>query len=258
MENFPPVTIEFLLSSNAFALYSLARMKMHYPIPKVPTVERTAFLLEACRGKRVLHLGCTDWPMTKERFAAHELLHQALLKQGCEVVGLDMDAEGVEFFNAHGLGPCILGNVETVSLSDMGIPPFELILAGEIIEHLENPGLFLRACHGLLAPGGELLVTTINAYSLFRFLRYALGCEYVHPDHNYYFSPKVLETLAIRCGYSVTDFWFHGTGTEKRPIAWHYRLLMRVAAIFAPYLADGVIIKLRSNLPTQEKTEASS
>ncbi len=227
-------------------------MKMHFPVPRAAAVDRTSFLLEACRGKRVLHLGCTDWPMTEQRFRASELLQQALRDEGCDVTGLDVDAKGVEFFNANGLGPCLLGNVETVSLEKLGIPPFDLVLAGEIIEHLENPGLFLRACHSLLSPRGELILTTINAYSLFRFLRYGLGCEYVHPDHNYYFSPKTLETLAARCGFESIGFCYHGTGREKRPIAPHYRLLMRFAAAFAPHLAEGVIIRLRSVSPGPE------
>lgn len=233
-------------------------MKMHFPTPRVPTVDRTQFLLDACRGKRVLHLGCTDWPMTEQRFRAHELLHQSLLEAGCEVTGLDIDAEGVDFFNRNGLGPCLLGNVETLSLEALNIPPFEVVLAGEIIEHLENPGLFLRACHSLLAPSGELIVTTINAYSLFRFLRYALGCEYVHPDHNYYFSPKTLDTMATRCGFENVGFRYHGTGHENRPIAPHYRFLMRLATAFAPHLAEGVIIRLRQAPACDPSSEKSS
>ena len=51
---------------------------------------------------------------------------------------------------------------------------FDLVVAQEIIEHLENPRHFLRQCRKLLAPGGGLLLTTPNiedVYSRLRFLR---------------------------------------------------------------------------------------
>ncbi len=88
---------------------------------------------------------------------------------------MDADADGVTFFNDHGLSPCVQGNVETATLEPLGGRPFDVIVAGEIIEHLENPGLFLRACRPLLSAEGSLIITTINAYCWFRFIRYLFG-----------------------------------------------------------------------------------
>jgi hypothetical protein len=186
-------------------------------------------------------LGCTDWPLTAERAKAGILLHQSLLAAGSDVVGLDLDQNGVDFFNSNGLGPCIAGNVETISLAEVGGKPFDVILAGEIIEHVENPGLFLRSCLPLIAKDGILIITTINAYCLFRIARYLFGREVVHEDHNYYFSARVLERLTSRCGYVTKEFCFHGTGHERVPIPPHYRLAARLAATFIPRMADGII-----------------
>ncbi len=224
-------------------------MQTHFDVPRSPTVDRTAFILERCAGRRVLHLGCTDWPLTEERFAEGTLLHQRLTTSAASVVGLDADAEGVAYFNQHGLAPCVCGNVETASLEPLGGTPFDVIVAGEIIEHLENPGLFLRACKPLLAPGGILLITTINAYCLFRSLRYLLGRELVHEDHNYYYSPRVLEKLVSRCGYRVDEMLFHGTGREQHFVPWHYRLLMKLTSSTLPRLSNGVIAVARSSKP---------
>lgn len=41
---------------------------------------------------------------------------------------------------------------------------FDTIIAGELIEHLENPAAFLRGCHHALKDDGQLLVTTPNPY----------------------------------------------------------------------------------------------
>ncbi|MGE4421839.1 MAG: class I SAM-dependent methyltransferase [Pseudodesulfovibrio sp.] len=41
---------------------------------------------------------------------------------------------------------------------------FDTIIAGELIEHLENPASFLRGCLSILKDSGKLLITTPNPY----------------------------------------------------------------------------------------------
>ena len=44
-------------------------------------VERVRYVLDQCRGKAVLHLGCVDHPFLEERIASGNLLHAALAGQ---------------------------------------------------------------------------------------------------------------------------------------------------------------------------------
>ena len=62
---------------------------------------------------------------------------------------------------------------------------FDVVVAQEIIEHLENPRHFLRQCVALLAPGGLLLLTTPNiedVYSRVRFLTRG-RFSFFYPEH---------------------------------------------------------------------------
>ena len=55
---------------------------------------------------------------------------------------------------------------------------FDVVLAGEVIEHVADPGEFLRTCGRLLAPGGLMIVATLNR--TLRALALAkIGAEYV-------------------------------------------------------------------------------
>ncbi|MCV4607588.1 hypothetical protein OFB74_32295, partial [Escherichia coli] len=70
---------------------------------------------------------------------------------------------------------------------------FDVIVAGEIIEHLNNPGLFLSGVRRFMHRDSKLVTTTINAYCAMRFFVYALRGrrginEFVHPDHVAYYS----------------------------------------------------------------------
>ena len=181
-------------------------------------VDRVSYLLEQSAGKRVLHLGCTDWPYTETKLKGGALLHGQLQRSARELTGVDLDAEGVECLRRLGFAETYRDNVEQFTAPEVRSRQYDVILAGEIIEHLENPGLFLRAVQQLMTRETELVITTINAYCFFRFLYFLGGNEMVHPDHNYYFSPVVLRKLITRCGLEVTDFRHYAIGREIRDV----------------------------------------
>src|SRR3954462_9600947 len=90
--------------------------------------------------RAVMDLGCVD-----SRPARHNaiqrieykanLLHKRIAETNKEVLGVDIDPEGVKVLNDQGYHT-IVADVETMDLGRQ----FDTIIAGEIIEHLENPG----------------------------------------------------------------------------------------------------------------------
>lgn len=208
--------------------------------------DRLEYILEACRGKRVLHLGCTDWPYTEAKLKSGTLLHGRLAAVTTSLVGIDADREGVACFHRLGFPETYVENVENFGDSRVGGGNYEIIVAGEIIEHLENPGLFLRSVQKLMGPSTELIVSTINAYCFFRFVYYLFGNEMVHPDHKFYFSPVVLKKLLTQCGFEISDFRHYAIGREiralnPRRIVW----MDDIGRFLFPRASDGLIFKAR-------------
>jgi len=212
----------------------------------IPLVQRVDHILGACRGKSVLHLGCTDWPFTVRRMEEGSLLHVVLGKVAAELWGFDFDEAGISLLRERGVK-----NLFRADLEDLDAVPvqrtFDVVLAGEMIEHLANPGRFLRGVRRFLRPGGVLLITTINAYCGFRFLIYALrgrggSFEPVHPDHVTYYSGSTLRKLLAGQGYDVRDFLFYDIGTEHRPhLPFYWRWANDACVRLLPHLADGII-----------------
>ena len=224
--------------------------------PPYRLLDRVEYVCQSVAGKRALHVGCTNWPYSQPSIDNGTLLHDRLLRRATSLVGLDPDAEGVDVLNRAGLGPVVVGDVEHVerfegheAFSDK----FDVIVLGEVIEHLNNPGLALTGLKELLQPGGEIVVTTINAYCAFRFAQYALRGnggrqEPVHPDHVAYYSPSTLALLATRHGLRVTDIAFYNLGPEHRAFARRrIQIINDIAMKFAPQLADGLVLKLAVN-----------
>ena len=112
---------------------------------------RYTFAARLARGKRVLDAGCGAGYGSAELARAAE-----------RVVGVDRAAEAIEYARAH----YAAANVTFEEASCESLPhadgSFELVVAFEVIEHLENWRGFLQETRRVLAPNGQLVVSTPN------------------------------------------------------------------------------------------------
>lgn len=209
-------------------------------------VQRLPFIAAMCKGKKVLHLGCTNAPYTQDAIACDMLLHFELEKTAACVYGFDTDEEGLETLKARGTTNLYYADLEDLASVEL-TETFDVIVAGEMIEHLNNPGLFLNGIRRFMNPETRLLITTINAYCGMRFFQYGLRgkrgkAEPVHPDHVAYYSYSTLALLLKRHELNVEKFCFYDIGKEHRPHnRWFLNVCNDICVRIAPQWADGVI-----------------
>ena len=109
------------------------------------------------------------------------LLSEPMHRLGFEVVGVDASERNIGTAAAHAaeLGLDIDYRASTAEdLLAAGEAPFDVILNMEVIEHVADPGEYLRSCARLLAPGGLMIVATLNR-TLKAFALAKVGAEYV-------------------------------------------------------------------------------
>lgn len=123
------------------------------PVHAPPGVHEEAFTLlraHLAPPARVLELGAGSGAFTKR-----------LLNAGFQVEAVDLDPNGWPHEDVP---------LHVVDLNEARWPLPELVydavVAVEVIEHLENPSAFLRACRRHLRPGGLLVLTTPKVASL--------------------------------------------------------------------------------------------
>lgn len=172
-------------------------------------VLREDFLAELCAGKRVLHLGFVDAPFSEERTRKKLLLHQRLQERAQLVYGLDVDQKSVELYRQ------LTGDTQNMVFDllkpQANLDPlaqrFDVVLFGEVLEHLLNPAAALANLREICLrnPGAKLCVTVPNAFSLLEFAVAIGGDELVHPDHYFYFSPVTLKKLLTDTGFKHVE-----------------------------------------------------
>lgn len=171
-------------------------------------VERDGWYVQRCRGKRILHLGCvgfTDSSVAVKIEQAGRSLHRKLT-DASDCTGIDLDATTVAQLDEAGVFKNILvGDVERLEEFQARFKPFEIVVAGDIIEHLSNPGRMLDGIRPLLGPGGQLFISTPNALGLPGFLRQLRGTFREGQQHVLCFNAMTLAQLLERHGYEVIE-----------------------------------------------------
>ncbi len=146
--------------------------------------ERVLFFLERCIKKRVLHFGCTDWPI----FDPSYNLHIKLAKVATELHGFDIDKEGIANLKKY-VDQSYFSSFEELNTH------YDVCLVPETIEHVDNVGIFLKALSSVNAD--VFYITAPNCFSKAHIKRNFYGknkiIEVVHPDHNCWYSPFTLK-----------------------------------------------------------------
>jgi len=83
--------------------------------------------------------------------------------------------------------------------------PFDLIIAGELIEHVPDLTMLFKAAHHLLSKDGELILTTPNPYAPSRVIAGQRGDFYENVDHIMYAFPSGIAELAERTGMVLVE-----------------------------------------------------
>ncbi|MGD0758628.1 MAG: class I SAM-dependent methyltransferase [Candidatus Sulfotelmatobacter sp.] len=175
--------------------------KFDHRLPHATTVDWPWLVEHYCDNKKVLDLGCGHSPEFEEVWKNGRLLHKRIHEASREVLGLDLDESVVERMRQLGFH-VVCDDAENPQHMN-GAGTFDAIVAGDIIEHLNNPGAMLKAMKSRLAPKGVFVISTPSPFRWYNPFFAMIGHEFNHPHHTAWFSPLTLTTLAERHGYQV-------------------------------------------------------
>ena len=229
----------------------MAGLKFSYKFPKLKVInDREQFLKEYVTGKTVLHGGCVDADLLEERKESQLFLHDILGQSAASLVGVDVDKAGIEKMTQQGYRDVYYADLESWDFQGK----FDVIVLGEIIEHIDNCGDFLLSVKKFCRPDTQVIFTTPNNYYFLFWLYTLFGKESIHPDHNYLFSFHSIKALLGKFGFHVRDnivLWNKVDFTRvddkpaqraKKRFAAFFVNIFQLLKYFAPQYGKGIIV----------------
>ena len=123
------------------------------------------------RGKRVLDVGCGGG-----------ILADSMARRGADVLGIDLATKALKVAQLHALEAETKGvsyreiSAEALAAEQPG--SFDVVTCMEMLEHVPDPSLIVKACAELVKRGGYVFFSTINRNAK-SFLFAIVGAEYL-------------------------------------------------------------------------------
>ncbi len=159
----------------------------------------TLFIRQVGQYQNVLDVGCA------RGYTGAILVHQFQ----CTMSGLEYDPAAADIARQI-YQEVVVGDVEDLTLFDrLQHRPFDVVLFGDILEHLRQPERVLRFTRSLLKPDGFVLISLPNVVTLRLRLRFLLG-HFDYTDqgimdrtHLRFFTLKTAQDMIRACGYTI-------------------------------------------------------
>jgi SAM-dependent methyltransferase len=163
--------------------------------------DREKYLAQEAVGKRVLDVGVVAH--TPDAYKSQTWLHRHIHEHaayclGCDVLGPELEHLGALGYNV------ICHDITSTPLDET----FDLIILGEVIEHVGRPADLLGNCTRMLAPKGKVILTTPNPWFVTYLLRGLCGKAPLvdSVDHVAWYDAATLYELADRAGLRLERF----------------------------------------------------
>jgi len=133
-------------------------------------------------------------------------LSSEMAKLGCDVTGVEQDAEMAELARPH-CNKLIVGDIENLEFSELG--QYDAVIFGDVLEHLRDPQMVLKNVTKVLKPGGKVLMSLPNVANIWVRLNLLFGrfnysrVGILDETHLRFFTLQTMKQLASDSGFDV-------------------------------------------------------
>lgn len=169
-------------------------------ITKKKIIKKSDYLLQKCKGKKVLDVGCVGQsldPNSKDWF------HNKFKTVAASVKGVDINKEAIDKLNNLGYDISLPEDLEASG------EKYDVIVMGDVIEHIGDIETFLNFYFQFLSEGGELIVTTPNPFSYRQFLNiFLFKRPFINEEHTCFIDPFNMYEICSRLNITIKDFYW--------------------------------------------------
>jgi 2-polyprenyl-3-methyl-5-hydroxy-6-metoxy-1,4-benzoquinol methylase len=172
-------------------------------------IDRFAAIRPYVEGRTVLDVGAASGHRRED------WMHGLIASVAQEALAIDHDEAIVAELCRRGVD-VVYGDAQALALGRT----FDVVFAGEVIEHLDDFRGFLSSARSHLRPGGTLVLTTPNAFAISNFIYRIGGQPRINADHRCWFCEDTIRQLLERNGFSIREIGYirHRTPSPVRRV----------------------------------------
>ncbi len=170
---------------------------------------RMELIEDLVKDGNIIHLGCADHlPLIQHKIQRNIWLHKRLVNSAKKCLGIDINEKSIDYIRKEfGYKDVIVHDiVENDIPTKIRIEKWDYMVVGEILEHIDNPVLFLSMIKKRYSSFlTKLIITVPNAFSYNNFKHSFKNTEFINSDHRYWFTPYTLSKIIFSSGMSVEE-----------------------------------------------------
>lgn len=171
-----------------------------------PPKDRLEYIVEQCHDRVVLDIGCAGHG---GNMARGNWLHASIQDVAAECLGIDVSAEAVKRVREeYGFNVQCFDILHGSNAAQMvlGKERFDVVVAGEVIEHVRDPLMLLEVAAAVLQDAGKIIITTPNPYAPHRVFAGRTRYAWENADHLFYIFPSGMVEMAERTGFQLVQW----------------------------------------------------
>jgi hypothetical protein len=180
-------------------------LSVDFGMEKHPGISREEAIIDIIKGKRIVHLGCSDHlEIIEEKIKNKKWLHKLLIENSERCIGIDIDRPSIDYLrNTLGIKDVFSGDIVTDEFPELSENKWDFVVFGELIEHLDNPVEFLKKFREKYAGNVTGFVITVpSVFTKSHLKNIRIGRELINSDHRFWFSPYTICKILVRAGFT--------------------------------------------------------
>lgn len=176
-------------------------------------------ITEVLAAQNVVHIGCCDHlPIIDEKIQKDQWVHGIISRVANNCLGIDINEPAVTYLKKkHNITNIVCADITGEKIESISNKQWDCFYLGELIEHINDPHLFLKTIRDHYVDSVErIIITTPNAFAYANHKNAKRNKECINSDHRFWFTPFTLAKVLFNTGYSNISFGLVEPGRKKR------------------------------------------
>lgn len=185
-------------------------------------IDKFDFIIESCKEKVVLDVGCVG---QDKSHTSDAWLHGRIKKVAKDLTGADIMKNEIEELNKQGYSIYLPEDLLKANKK------FDLIVMGDVIEHVNDPGQFLSFYAQFLTEKGEMVICTPNSFGVRYFIQVLFyGKPGTNDEHSLSFDPYVMLELFKRV--QIVPVKFYWLNEYHKGNNWKQKIILALSRFY--------------------------